>query len=432
MNKSTYLQTLIYLYEQLPMFQRIGAAAFKKDLSNIQDLLKHLGHPEAKFPSIHIAGTNGKGSTTHMLGAVLQAGGRRVGLYTSPHYRDFRERIKINGRYVSKAFVVAFVNRCRPLLEEIRPSFFEITVAMAFDYFAAEAVDIAVIETGLGGRLDSTNVLQPLLSIITNISYDHQQFLGDTLPEIAGEKAGIIKAGTPVVIGETQEKVRSVFEDRAAIQSAPLYFADQHFRAEKTGEDLDRTRYEVFRGGQLLFSGLELHAAGPYQYRNLQTVLQALDLLPAPFTVGVEEIRKGLANLRKLTCFIGRWQVLGQNPLVLCDSAHNEGGLRLVVEGLQQMPYERLHMVIGTVSDKDVSRMLALLPRDAAYYFACPDIPRGLDAERLREAAASLGLQGEGYDSVPEALEAAREKASADDLIFVGGSTFVVAEVVDS
>lgn len=432
MIKRSYQQTLAYLYEQLPMYQRIGAAAFKKDLSNIRALLDHLGHPEAEFPAIHIAGTNGKGSTTHMLGAVLQAAGHRVGLYTSPHYRDFRERIKINGQYVPEAYVVDFVDRCEAAFEAIRPSFFEITVAMAFDYFARERVDIAVIETGLGGRLDSTNVLKPLLSIITNISYDHQQFLGDTLPKIAGEKAGIIKERTPVVIGETQDEVQFVFDEKAADLKAPLIYADRYFRAEKTGEDLENTCYSVFRDGRQLYADLTLNAAGPYQHRNLQTVLQAAELLPAPFRPGEKDVREGLANLRRLTCFMGRWQVLSSDPLVLCDSAHNEGGVQLVVERLRQMPHEHLHMVIGTVNDKDVRKLLDLLPREATYYFARPDIPRGLPAEQLQSIGASLGLRGRMYASVPKALKEAREEAGPDDLIFVGGSTFVVAEVVPS
>jgi len=426
----TYQQTLDYLYKQLPMYQRVGAAAFKKDLTNITELCATMGQPQERFPSLHIAGTNGKGSTAHMLAAVLQAGGRRVGLYTSPHYRDFRERIKISGEYISEAAVVDFVARSRAAFERSRPSFFEISVAMAFDYFARQAVDVAVIETGLGGRLDSTNVLLPKLSIITNISYDHMQFLGDTLPQIAGEKAGIIKAGVPVVIGETQPETRPVFDARAAAMQAPIIYADQHYRVEKCRDSLTDMTVNVFHEGRPNLRELEVGVAGPYQERNLQTVLQAVEWLPAGYAVTEAELRRGLADLRALTAFIGRWQVIGEAPLILCDSAHNEGGLQLVMERLQQLDYPRLHMVIGAVNDKKLDTLLSLMPKAATYYFARPDIPRGLDAAELQGQAAAYGLQGDTYPSVPAALEAAKQAAAPDDLIFIGGSTFVVAEVV--
>ena len=430
MSDTSYQQTLGFLYSQLPMFQRIGAAAFKKDLTNTLALMAELGQPHTRFPSIHIAGTNGKGSTAHMLAAVLQAGGRRAGLYTSPHYRDFRERIKINGVYIPESYVVGFVDRHRDFFLALKPSFFEISVALAFDYFAAEQVDIAVIETGLGGRLDSPNVLTPVLSVITNISYDHQQFLGDTLPLIAGEKAGIIKAGVPVVIGETHPETKAVFDRKAAEMRSPIFYADQHYRADLRSEHFGSMALDVYRDGDLVYPGLEIGLAGPYQQRNLQTVLQSLELLPDAFPVTEADLRLGLADLRALTRFIGRWQVIGEQPTILCDSAHNEGGLRLVTERLKKMPHRKLHMVIGAVNDKSLDQMLALMPAHAVYYFARPDIPRGLEAEKLQGQAALFGLHGAVYPSVPEALEAARRAATADDLIFVGGSTFVVAEVV--
>ncbi len=433
MSNNRYSETLDFLYTQLPMFQRVGAPAMKKDLSNTLVLLEYLDNPHRKFTSIHIAGTNGKGSVTHMLGAVLQGGiekQRRVGLYTSPHYRDFRERIKINDDYIIESAVVDFVDRCRPAIGEIRPSFFEITVAMAFDYFARQKVDVAVVETGLGGRLDSTNVLIPMLSIITNISYDHQQFLGDTLPEIAGEKAGIIKERVPVVIGETQAETRPVFNAKAMAQEAPVTYADQHFRAVAREENLGRTFFDVYRNDELAYENLELDAAGPYQHKNLQTVLQSVELLRESFSLTENQLRYGLARLREMTRFIGRWQVIGENPTVLCDSAHNEGGLRLVAERLEKLDYDRLHMVIGTVNDKDVRKMLSLLPSQATYYFARPDIPRGLEAERLQEVGEELGQKGDAYPSVREALAAAKRKADSKDLIFVGGSIFVVAEAI--
>ncbi|MCB9289767.1 MAG: bifunctional folylpolyglutamate synthase/dihydrofolate synthase [Lewinellaceae bacterium] len=425
-----YQETLEFLYGQLPMFQRIGPAAFKKDLSNIRKLCEALGHPERKFPSLHIAGTNGKGSTAHMLAAVLQAGGRRAGLYTSPHYRDFRERIKINGRYIPKRQVVDFVERCLPLFSDIQPSFFEITVAMAFDYFARQEVDIAIIEVGLGGRLDSTNILLPELCIITNISFDHTDFLGDTLPLIAAEKAGIIKPGVPVVVGETLPETRSVFLEKAGSLQAPIIFADQHYQAIQQDASLSHTSYHVYKEGRLLYENLKLNAHGPYQYKNLQTSLQAMEWFPAPFRATEAEIRKGLYSLRDYTRLLGRWQVLSERPTILCDSAHNEAGMELAMSALRKLPYAGLHIVLGTVSDKDPRRLLRHLPSEAHYYFARPDIPRGHDAELLREKAVEMGLRGKAYSSVRNALRAARRHARPEDLIYVGGSIFVVAEVV--
>jgi len=428
--QATYRATLDYLYRQLPMYQRIGPAAFKKDLSNTYALCAALGQPQERFPSIHVAGTNGKGSVAHFLSAALQAAGYRVGLYTSPHYRDFRERIKINGQLAQRSYVVAFVERYRHLFQEIQPSFFEITVAMAFDYFAQEKVDIAVIEVGLGGRLDSTNVIRPELAVITNISFDHMDFLGDTLPLIAGEKAGIIKPGVPVVVGETQPETAPVFQAKAAAEGAALVFADQRYRVERRAVAPPHMIYDVYREGRLYLPGLALDALGPYQAKNLQTVLQALESLPARWQVSEDALRAGLADLRQRTRLLGRWQLLSEHPTVLCDSAHNEAGMKLAVEALRQMPFGRLHIVMGTVNDKDPKRLLQQMPREAVYYFARPDIPRGLDAEVLRQQAAELGLRGRAYRSVPLALRAARRQAAADDLIYVGGSIFVVAEVV--
>ena len=412
------------------MFQRIGPAAFKKDLSNTLALCAALGQPQERFPCIHVAGTNGKGSVAHFLSAALQAAGYRVGLYTSPHYRDFRERIKIDGQYASRDYVVEFVARYRHLFEEIQPSFFEITVAMAFDYFAQSQVDVAVIEVGLGGRLDSTNVITPELSVITNISFDHMDFLGDTLPQIAAEKAGIIKPGIPVVVGETQPETAPVFLAKATAEQAPIVFADQRYRAERRGVNSSRAIYDVYRDGRLYLEALELDALGPYQGKNLQTALQALECLPARWHISEAALRQGLSNLRQLSNMIGRWQTLGERPTILCDSAHNEAGMALAMAALQQIPYRQLHIVMGTVSDKDPAKLLWQMPREAAYYFARPNIPRGLDAEKLRQEASALGLQGKAYSSVRQALRAARRHADPNDLIYVGGSIFVVAEVV--
>jgi dihydrofolate synthase/folylpolyglutamate synthase len=428
---SAYQQTLDYLYSQLPMFQRIGAPALKKDLSNTLALMAHLGQPHHRFPSIHIAGTNGKGSAAHMLAAIAQASGRKTGLYVSPHYRDFRERIKVDGRYIDKAYVVEFVARHSAFIEALRPSFFEITVALAFDYFAAQEVDLAVVETGLGGRLDSTNVVTPLLSLITNISFDHQQFLGDTLPLIAAEKAGIIKASVPAVVGESHPETRPVFENRAREMGAPLYFADEHFRAVLRDEDFSHGLYDVYQDGDLRYPSLRLDASGPFQARNLIAVLQAAAALDdGEMRFAETAIRAGLAELRRLTCFMGRWQAIGERPLILCDSAHNEAGIAMAMERLAAIPRRQAHLVIGALNDKDISKMLALMPSAARYYFARPGIPRGLDAEALRAQAAPLGLYGRAYASVRHALRAARRAAAPDDLIYVGGSTFVVAEVL--
>jgi dihydrofolate synthase / folylpolyglutamate synthase len=428
----TYRETLDFLYTQLPMFQRIGAAAFKKDLTNIKLLLDALGNPERQFASIHVAGTNGKGSVTHLLGAALQAHGYKTGLYTSPHYKDFRERIKINGDYIPRQEVVRFVARIQPLLATVEPSFFEITVAMAFSWFAQCKVDMAVVEVGMGGRLDSTNVLLPELAVITNISLDHQQFLGDTLPAIAGEKAGIIKPGVPVVIGETQRETAPVFRATAQERKSPIYFADQMFQVKALRSDLATTTYEVFRQQQLYTPELSTQLQGPYQYLNLQTALAALEvwqqhqprhLLPFP------EVADGWSQLRTLTRFQGRWQVLAENPRVLVDSAHNEGGLRAILDTLNQQTGQ-LHFVLGVVNDKKLDEVLPLFPKGARYYFAKAAIPRGLPAEELRATAATYQLHGRSYTSVKNALRAARRAANPADTIFVGGSIFTVAEVL--
>lgn len=428
----TYAETLEYLYAQLPMFHRIGPAAFKKDLTNTLALMEGLGNPHLKFKSVHVGGTNGKGSVSHMLAAVCQAAGLKTGLYVSPHYKDFRERIKIDGGYIPKPAVVKFIDAHREMIETIQPSFFELCVAMAFDHFAREKVDIAIIEVGLGGRLDSTNVITPLLSVITNISYDHQNMLGDTLPLIAGEKAGIIKPGVPVVIGETHPESAPVFIQKAESVQAPLVFADQHYQIQQRPEDLLKTAtFDVLRNGTPGLPDLEVEIAGPYQSKNLATLLQAWELLKE-VVPPLDEValRKGLKNLRSLTRFMGRWQVIGHNPTVLCDSAHNEAGLQLAFEKIRTMPFQRLHVVTGFVNDKSVEKVLGYFPATARYYFAKADIPRGLEAAVLKEKAAEFGLNGRTYRSVANALKAARRAAAPDDLIVVIGSIFVVAEVI--
>lgn len=427
-----YSETIQYLFERLPMFQRVGASAFKKDLTNIRALLEALGQPQLAWPCIHIAGTNGKGTVSHLLSSIFQAAGYKTGLYTSPHYRDFRERIKINGALVSEGAVVDFVTRHRELIEQIQPSFFEITVALAFDIFAREGVNMVIVETGLGGRLDSTNVVTPELSVITNISYDHQEFLGDTLSAIAGEKAGIIKRQVPVVIGKTQAETRAVFGEKSADMDAALVFADQQYRAERLFWDDAFTYFNVYRADGTLWHGrLALNAHGPFQAENLVTVLAAVDVLKAQYpAIGLSWVR-ALHDMKQLSNYIGRWQLLSRSPRVIADSAHNEGGLRIVMEELQQLPHRQLHLVLGVVKDKSPDKVLALLPRKARYYFTQASIPRAMDAGELMQRAAVYGLKGSAFGDVPAALEAAKAAADpVEDLVFVGGSTFVVADIL--
>jgi len=433
----TYQETLAWLYAQLPMYQRVGAAGFKKGLGNTEALATALGHPETKFRSVHVAGTNGKGSSSHLLAAVLQSAGYKVGLYTSPHLREFTERIRVNGQELAPDYLVRWIESHRHLFDEIQPSFFEMCVALAFDYFAAEQVDIAVIEVGLGGRLDSTNIITPLVSLITNISYDHQAMLGNTLPEIAGEKAGIIKPGRPVVVSQTQPEVQVVFEQKAQREGSPLLFADTRYAARLAAgappaADLGAQLVDVLRDGQPYLQNVELGLLGDYQRLNLPGVLAALDELRAQgFELPEAALRQGLREVTRLTGLRGRWSILGRHPLVVADTGHNEAGLQLVLAQLAQVPHQRLHLVIGTVNDKDVTKVLALLPRTATYYFCQADIPRALPAAELAALAQAAGLVGEVYGPVPAAVAAARAAAGPDDVVFIGGSTFVVAEVAE-
>ena len=427
----TYQQTIDYLLEQLPMFQRIGEKAFRKDVTNTVQLAQLMGNPHLKYPSIHIAGTNGKGSMAHGLSTVLQAHGLEVGLYTSPHYRDFRERIKINGKYVTEQFVIDFVAQYKESWQLMSPSFFEITVAMAFLYFAEEKVDVAVIETGLGGRYDSTNIITPFLSVITNISYDHQQILGNTLPKIASSKAGIIKPKVPVVIGERQEEVESVFLETAQEMQSPICFASDHYRAVPLVSNFTHTVFDIYCNGELKYEKLNTNLTGNYQQYNIQTILQAVDWIP-PHICQIEEekLRYALENLKTLSNFIGRWEYISTSPRIICDSAHNEAGIQLSMQQLDQLTYRKLHLVIGFVKDKKLSKVLPFLPKNALYYFAKADLPRGLKADRLKYQALLYGLSGNSYGSVALALDAAKQSAKPDDLIYVGGSIFVVAEVI--
>jgi dihydrofolate synthase/folylpolyglutamate synthase len=427
----TYLETLDYLYSRLPMFTRIGAAALKKDLHNTLLMCENLGNPQNKFKTIHITGTNGKGSTSHMLAAILQQAGYKTGLYTSPHLKDFRERIRINGEMVSEAFVTSFTAEQKELIEEISPSFFEVTVAMAFDYFAGQEVDIAVIEVGLGGRLDSTNIITPELSVITNISFDHTNLLGHTITEIATEKAGIIKQGIPVVIGEKQADADTVFINKALETGSEIIFADAELKIRNLHREDNFLIASVFQGEDCLFKDLKLDLSGTYQLKNLLTVVASvLKLRNLDFKINNDAIYSALRNTAGITGLRGRWQLLGTNPQIICDTGHNIAGIEEVLQNIEATPYQHLHMVIGMLKDKDVRSVLQLLPAEATYYFCAPDLERAMPASELAAYAAEYGLNGLVYESVNSALSAARNGAQAADLIFVGGSTFIVAEVL--
>lgn len=426
----TYQETLDYLFNALPMYQRIGAVAYKADLLNTIELCHHLGNPQHAFKSIHVAGTNGKGSTSHALASVLQEAGLKVGLYTSPHLKSFTERIKINGREIDEEGVVRFVEINRDVIEKIRPSFFEMTVAMAFDHFAREKVDFAVVEVGLGGRLDSTNVILPELSIITNIGLDHVQYLGNTLQEIAKEKAGIIKAGVPVVISETQPETRPVFEAVAEERKSPLYFADEEFRiVPAAGKAVEEPGlFEVEHKG--LTRDIRLDLLGKYQRKNLAGILQAIQVINnKALIIDSGAVARGLRRVVVNTGLKGRWQKLGENPLVYCDTGHNEAGIRMVMEQIRDIPHGALYIILGMSSDKDIGPVLALLPKEATFFFCEAHIPRAMSAEALGEKAGGAGLKGTVISDVNEALREALKDAGKDDFIFIGGSNFVVAEL---
>jgi len=417
----TYPETIHYLYNCLPVFQHQGASAYKPGLDNTIRLDNYLQQPHRRYKTIHVAGTNGKGSVSHFLAAILQSAGYKTGLYTSPHLKDFRERIRVNGQMISEQAVVDFVEKHRPFYEPIQPSFFELTMEMAFDYFAAEQVDVAVIEVGLGGRLDSTNVITPELSIITNISFDHMQFLGNTLPEIAAEKAGIIKQHIPVVIGEAEGEVKEVFVNKAATMKAPLFFAEQQVQLQPEANRFSCAKYPHLE--------VELH--GLYQQKNVTTVLAAIEQLKDKgFVLSEKAVREGLSRVIELTGLQGRWQALQTRPTIVCDTGHNEAGIRYIVQQLSEQEYNRLHIVFGMVNDKDIRTVLSLLPTNAIYYFTQAAIPRALEAQKLQEKASEFGLKGDFFTSVSSAVEAAKLAANEDDFIYIGGSTFIVAEAI--
>lgn len=422
-----YPETLKYLYTQMPEYQRIGHLAYKPGLDNSLRLDAIFNHPHRQYKTIHVGGTNGKGSTSHLLAAILQQSGYKVGLYTSPHLVDFRERIRVNGEVVPKKYVVDFVKKYREQFEPIMPSFFELTMEMAFLYFAEQEVDVAVIEVGLGGRLDSTNIISPDLCIITNIGFDHMQYLGDTLPKIAAEKAGIIKAHTPVVIGEMgHTEVARVFTDKAQSVNAPIVFSEIYMN-----------NFVAARGesGWLFqadgYPDLMGELKGPAQDKNARTVLTAVEvLLETGYDIPREAVYKGFANVITITGLMGRWQQLQSSPKIICDIAHNAHGLRYIAEQLRSEEFDRLHIVFGMVNDKDVKSVLALLPEDALYYFTKASVERALNEKMLAQQAAGFGLHGTTYDSVSLAVTAAKENADKNDLIFIGGSSFIVADAL--
>ncbi len=423
-----YNQTIEYLFSRLPMFHRIGAAAYKADLNNTLALMEFLKHPEKKFKSVHIAGTNGKGSCSHTLASIFQSAGYKTGLYTSPHLKDFRERIKIDGKMISEEEVISFTKHTKSFIEKVEPSFFEITVGMCFDYFAKQKVDIAIVETGLGGRLDSTNVITPELSCITNISLDHTNLLGDTLKKIAAEKAGIIKKNVPVVVGETTE-IKSVFENKAAEMRSSIVFADQQWQTKNIFQTENALRLTVFNNEKEF--EIENQLSGFYQIKNSKTVLSCCAILKANgWNINDEDILQGFKKVKTNTGLRGRWDILQTQPTVVADIAHNEAGIGALLEQVSKTKFNHLHIVLGMVKDKDINKVLSLFPTSAKYYFCQPDLPRALPVADLQALASQQNLLGEKHFLVQHALNAAKSIAAADDLILVTGSNFVVAEII--
>jgi len=426
----TYEETLEYLYDQLPMFSRIGTAAYKKDLINTIRLTEVLNNPQKKFKTIHIAGTNGKGSVSHMLAAILQTAGYKTGLYTSPHLKDFRERIKVNGEMCSKDFIIDFTERIKPQIRYLEPSFFEITVAMAFEYFAQQKVEVGVIETGLGGRLDSTNVITPELSIITNIGWDHMNILGDTLEKIAYEKAGIIKQNIPVIIGEISDETKHVFEECAKEKSAPLIFAQDNYYVQDFNYAHNQLQCEVVNKRKDEHHAYHLDLSGVYQTKNLISVLEAVQQLQLKnWKIQQHHITSALKKVKHLTGLHGRWEKIKDNPTVIVDVAHNVDGIKQLTEQLELVSYNELHIIFGVVNDKEIVNMLALLPETANYYFTKAQIPRALNENALADLAKQNGLEGKTFSDVNTALKEALTHAAKDDLILICGSVFLVGEV---
>lgn len=427
----TYSEVLEFLYRRLPMYTRVGKAAYKADLSNTLALMALLGHPEKTFKSVHVAGTNGKGSTSHLLASILQESGYRTGLCTSPHIHDFRERIRINGIMIPETFVVDFVQKYREAFESVQPSFFEWSIALCFYYFADQQPDIAIIETGLGGRLDSTNVVDPILSIITNISFDHTDLLGDTLPKIAAEKAGIIKTERPVVISTTQSEVQKVFEEKAADENTDIYFADLQIQCKNIKSQLYGLTLDIYLDHRLLYKELKCALPGIYQQWNIPGVIMASKILQQKgFEISESSVRKGFEKVKSNTGLKGRWEVLAEHPIIVADTGHNEAGIRAVFHQIAQLNFQKLYIVFGMVNDKSPDKVLKLMPQNAFYFFCKADMPRALNDQELCAIAANYGLNGMACGSVQEAFEKAKSEAGPEDMIYIGGSTFVASEVL--
>ncbi|AFK05322.1 FolC bifunctional protein [Emticicia oligotrophica DSM 17448] len=428
----TYQETIEYLYSMLPVFHRDGEKAFKGSLHNILELCEHLGNPQNKFKSIHIGGTNGKGSTSHYLAAILQSAGYKTALYTSPHLKDYSERFRINGISIDKANIISFIESNKSIIELIRPSFFELSVALAFDYFAKEQVDIAVIEVGLGGRLDSTNIITPILSVITNIGFDHVNILGNTLPQIAFEKAGIIKKNVPVVISEYHPETALVFKKKAFEESAPIIFSSDNIKVIDKEINSTMLLVDVFYKNELLYSNLESELIGKYQLKNIAGVIQSIfELRKIGLKISDDELLRGISNVVKITSLKGRWQILSDAPLMICDTAHNEHGLSIVLDQIEKLKVSKKYFILGFVKDKNVDEILGMFPKEAEYIFCQAETPRSLASEDLIKIANKHQLSGYSILNVNEAIEIVKKKATNEDLIYIGGSTFVVAEILN-
>jgi dihydrofolate synthase/folylpolyglutamate synthase len=428
----TYKETLNFLYSRLPVYHRVGKPAYKADLVNAKKLDEYFNHPHLKFKTLHVAGTNGKGSVSHMLASIFQEAGYKTGLYTSPHLKDFRERIRVDGEMISEEDVVSFVERHRLIIETVEPSFFEMTVAMAFEHFANKEIEVAVIEVGLGGRLDSTNIINPVLSVITNIGHDHLDLLGPDLVDVSREKAGIIKQSVPVIIGETQTCSEKIFNDKATELNSDIFFADRKYKCISGEFDVKTgiREIEILNKSSRSSIHVETPLGGSYQEKNVQTVIQAVDILRKGFEIKDSDLINGLRNVIRNTGLKGRWQIMGVDPLIICDTGHNKEGLEYVINQINNIHKSTLHVVVGFVNDKDLSLVLPLFPVTAVYYFTKASIPRALDENILWTNALEYGLKGQAYPHVKEALNAALKAAKGDDMIFIGGSNFIVAEIV--
>lgn len=423
----TYDETIKYMYEALPMYQRVGSAAYKADLENARELDKLSGYPHKAFKTIHVAGTNGKGSVSHMLASILQQAGYKTGLYTSPHLLDFRERIKVNGEPISKEYIIKYIQRNQCFFEIIKPSFFEMTVFMALCYFKIENVDVAIIETGLGGRLDTTNIITPMVSVVTNIGFDHTQFLGNSLKHIAKEKAGIIKPSIPAVVGEYTDITEKVFNARCCLMESPLYYAEHAYMYEYSTRNIGFTNTHRFTSDGHSFE-VETDLLGLYQYKNIMTTLQTLEIIKERLPMKDEDVNEGFKSVREKTGFLGRWQEIAYNPLTICDIAHNQEGIGEVVKQIENTPYKKLHMLLGFVNDKNIEKLLLLLPKKAEYYFTRSSVPRSADPNEVADLATKHGLNCKTFQSVDEAYHNILHNTDPEDFIYIGGSTFIVAD----